>query len=330
LREAAIVLRHRLVAVKNCITLRRGRQIKAMPVGDTVGAPIPYMQRTRDYYAALGYPAYQWAHFDAVPFTVPATPLSRARVVLVTTAARFDPALGDQGPGAAYNAAAKFYRVYRAPMVPPPDLRISHIGYDRKHTNAADPNTWLPIAALQDSVTRGVIGSLAKELIGVPTDRSQRATLERDAPDVLAACRELGADVALLVPNCPVCHQSTSVIARYLEEHGVPTVVMGCARDIVEYAGVPRFHFSDFPLGNSAGKPFDQASQRATLDAALKLFEAATQPRTTRVSPQVWSEDPRWKDDFMNVAAIPSDELARRRDEFAQQKAVARLIKGAR
>ena len=154
-------------------------------------APIPYMQRTRDYYAALGYPAYQWAHFDTVPFAVPAAPLSRSRVVLLTTAARFDPALGDQGPGAAYNAAAKFYRVYRAPVAPPPDLRISHIGYDRKHTSAADPNTWLPIAALQDAVTRGVVGSLARELIGVPTDRSQRATLERDAPDALAACREL-------------------------------------------------------------------------------------------------------------------------------------------
>ena len=105
-----------------------------MPVGETVGAPIPYMQRTRDYYAALGYAPYQWAHFDTVPFALPAAPLSRLRVVLITTAARFDPALGDQGPGAAYNAAAKFYRVYRAPVAPPPDLRISHIGYDRKHT----------------------------------------------------------------------------------------------------------------------------------------------------------------------------------------------------
>ena len=298
-----------------------------MPVGETVGAPIPYIQRTRDYYAALGYAAYQWAHFDTVPFVVPAAALTRSRVVLLTTAARFDPMLGDQGPGAAYNAAAKFYRVYRAPVAPAPDLRISHIGYDRTHTSAADPNTWLPIAALQNAVSRGVIGSLSRELIGVPTDRSQRATLERDAPDVLSACRDLGADVALLVPNCPVCHQSTTIVARYLEENGVPTVVMGCARDIVEYVGVPRFHFSDFPLGNSAGKPFDQVSQRATLDAALGLFEAATQPRTTYVSPQVWSDDPRWKDDFMNVAAIPSDELARRRDEFAQQKAVAQHIK---
>lgn len=291
------------------------------------GEPIRYMQRTRDYYAALGYPPYQWAHFDTVPFTMPSRPLARSRIVLITTAARFDPAFGDQGPGAAYNAAAKFYSVYRTPVAPPPDLRISHIAYDRVHTTAADSNTWLPIAALQEAATRGVVGSLAHELIGMPTDRSQRATLERDAPDVLAACIALKVDVALLVPNCPVCHQSVSLVARHLETNGIPTAVMGCARDIVERVGVPRFHFSDFPLGNSAGKPFDAASQRNTLAQALSLFETATGPRTTFVSPLVWSDDPRWKNDYSNVNELPPEELARRRAEFAQQKVVAQRIK---
>lgn len=289
--------------------------------------PIAYMQRTRSYYAALGYPPYQWAQFDAAPFTRPHRDLAHARVALITTAARFDPALGDQGPGGAYNAAAKFYCVYRTPIAPPPDLRISHIAYDRKHTTAADPNTWLPIAALQHAIARGEVGSLASELIGLPTDRSQRATLERDAPDVLAACADLRADVALLVPNCPVCHQSVSLVARHLEAGGIPTVVMGCARDIVEQVGVPRFHFSDFPLGNSAGKPFDVESQRQTLTQALALFDSATAPRMTFASPQVWRSDSTWKDDFLNIDAMLPDELARRRAEFAQQKVVAQRIK---
>jgi D-proline reductase (dithiol) PrdB len=102
---------------------------------------------------------------------------------------------------------------------------------------------------------------------------------------------------------------------------------MGCARDIAEHVGVPRFHFSDFPLGNSAGKPFDATSQRGTLAQALALFETATAPRTTFVSPQIWADDPSWKNDYSNVAALPPDELARRRAEFAQQKVVAQLVK---
>src|SRR5438132_1590872 len=44
---------------------------------------------------------------------------------------------------------------------------------------------------------------------------------------------------------------------------------MGCAKDIVEHCGVPRFLFSDFPLGNSAGRPFDVESQARTLELAL-------------------------------------------------------------
>jgi hypothetical protein len=294
-------------------------------------APIAYIERTRSYYAALGYAPYQWAQFDVVPFAPLRVPVGRSHVALVTTAARFDATLGEQGPGAAYNAGAKFYRVYRVPRRPPPDLRISHVAYDRVHTTAADPNTWLPIFALEDAVACGRVGALADDVIGLPTDRSQRATLERDAPDVLAACIALHADLALFVPNCPVCHQSASLVARYVEAHGIPTVVMGCARDVVEHVGVPRFAFSDFPLGNSAGKPFDRESQRATLELALELFATATAPRTTVASPQVWSHDARWKDDYSNVAKLSNDEIARRRAEFAEQKNVAQRIReGAR
>lgn len=289
--------------------------------------PILYIDRTRAYYAALGYPAYQWAHFDDVPFIQPQRAVSASRIALITTAARFDPTLGAQGPGAAYNAAAKFYRVYRVPVCPTPDLRISHVGYDRKHTTAADANSWLPIRELQDAADRGAIGSLANDVIGLPTNRSQHTTLNQDAPAVLDACIEQQVEVALFVPNCPVCHQSASLVARHLEANGVSTVVIGCARDIVENVGVPRFLFSDFPLGNSGGKPFDKASQRDTLMQALRLFDTATAPRTTVVSTQIWSVDQRWKNDFMNIAALPEAEIVRRQAEFAQQKAVAKSIR---
>ena len=71
--------------------------------------PIPYMQRTRDYYVALGYGTpYRWAHYAEVPFSPLKTPLAQARVTLITTAAPYQPGAGEQGPGAKYNAAAKF------------------------------------------------------------------------------------------------------------------------------------------------------------------------------------------------------------------------------
>tara|TARA_R110002074_G_scaffold239910_1_gene411573 strand:- start:125 stop:538 length:414 start_codon:yes stop_codon:yes gene_type:complete len=121
-----------------------------------------------------------------------------------------------------------------------------------------------------------------------------------------------------------VCHQTVSLTARYLEANGIPTVIMGCAKDIVEHAGVPRFLFSDFPLGNSCGKPHDVVSQRETLAMALELLESATGPRTTRQSPQRWNDDAEWKLDFQNIDRIPADEIARRRAEFDEVKRVAK------
>ena len=121
-----------------------------------------------------------------------------------------------------------------------------------------------------------------------------------------------------------MCHQTVSLVARHLEGHGIPTVIMGCARDIVEHCGVPRFVFSDFPLGNSAGKPFDVESQRATLELALRVLESAPAARTTVQSPQRWSADHSWKRDFANVERLSPETIEERRREFDEHKAVAR------
>ena len=164
--------------------------------------PIPYMQRTRDYYLALGFGnPYRWAHFADVPFTPLTAPLAQARVALITTAAPYQLGVGDQGPGAPYNAAAKFYKVYSDSTESVPDVRISHVGYDRRHTSAKDPNTWFPLARLQEAVKAGRIGALTPRFHGAPTNRSHRVTMETDAPELWRRCREDGAQAALLVPT---------------------------------------------------------------------------------------------------------------------------------
>jgi D-proline reductase (dithiol) PrdB len=291
-------------------------------------APIPYMQRIRDYYVALGYGApYEWAHYAAAPFQPLKKPLAESRVTLITTAAPYQPGKGDQGPGAPYNAAAKFYKVYSGDTSKDHDVRISHVGIDRKHTTAEDSGTWFPLPELRRAAARCGIGAVAARFHGLPTNRSHRTTLDVDCPEVVARCKEDGVDVAILAANCPVCHQSISLCARTLEEAGIPTVVMGCAKDIVEHVGVPRFLFCDFPLGNAAGRPKDSASQALTLELALKVLESAPGPRTTVQNPLVWSASPDWKLDFQNLARMSPEEIARRRAEFDQQKSVAKGLR---
>ncbi|AWN53277.1 glycine/sarcosine/betaine reductase selenoprotein B family protein [Methylobacterium sp. 17Sr1-1] len=286
--------------------------------------PIPYRARTRAYYGALGYPPYRWAHFGDVPFAPLRKPLAEACLALVTTAAPYQPDRGDQGPGAPYNGAAKFFSVYSAPTDADPDLRIAHIAYDRDHTRAEDPGTWLPLAPLRAAAEAGRIGRLASRLHGLPTNRSQRVTIETDAPEIVRRVRADGADAVILVANCPVCHQSLALAARALEEAGIATVLMGCAKDVVEHCGVPRFLFSDFPLGNAAGRPHDRGSQSATLELALALLESAVAPRTTVQSPQRWSADPTWKADYASLHRLSGEEIARRRADFEAEKRKAR------
>lgn len=291
-------------------------------------APIPYLQRIREYYQALGYGApYEWAHYSEVPFRRLDKPLSRSRVSIITTAAPYQPDKGDQGPGAPYNAAAKFYTVYSRDAAKDHDLRISHVAIDRKHTTAEDPAAYFPLSELRKQAASGRIGSVAARFHGAPTNRSHRVTLEVDCPEIVARCKTDGVDAAILVPNCPVCHQTVSLAARMLEENGIATVVMGCAKDIVEYVGVPRLLFSDFPLGNAAGRPKDPVSQAFTLDLALSVLETAPAPRTTVQSSLAWSANLDWKLDYCNIERLTAEEISRRRAEFDKGKVQARSLR---
>jgi hypothetical protein len=112
-----------------------------------------------------------------------------------------------------------------------------------------------------------------------------------------------------------VCHQTVSLVARQLEESGIATVVVGSARDVVEQCGVARFLFSDFPLGNPCGRPWDADMQRAIVGMALDLLESASAPRTTVQTPFVWSEDEAWKDAYARVDPAHAEALRRAGEE---------------
>jgi D-proline reductase (dithiol) PrdB len=69
---------------------------------------------------------------------------------------------------------------------------------------------------------------------------------------------------------------------------------MACARDITASAFPPRAVFSNYPLGNPAGRPFDPENQRAVIGAALELLERAPGPGTIVDLPYRWSDDDGW------------------------------------
>jgi D-proline reductase (dithiol) PrdB len=292
--------------------------------------PLNYLERIKNYYLGLGYGApYVWAQLEQIPFSRLTKPLEKVRVGIVTTASIYNPAHGDQGPGAAYNGKSKFFQAYSMPIKPFPDVRIAHIAYDRTHTTASDMASYFPLAAFLRLADSGKIGSVSPSFYGLPTNRSQRVTAEIDCPQLIAFCKRDDVDVAVLVPNCPVCHQSVALAAYQLEAAGISTVIMGCAKDIIEHVGVPRLVFNDLPLGNSAGLPHDRSSQDLVAEMALDLVVEAAGPRTTWCSPLIWSGAHDWKKDYSNIDLLSEDEIASRRAEFDAVKKDAKKIKSA-
>jgi len=256
-------------------------------------------------------------------------PLSAACIGIVTTASLFNPDNGDQGPGAPYNGKAKFFTSYAEPIAPFPDLRVAHIAIDRAHTTASDMASYFPLAALLRLADARYIGSVSPNFYGLPTNRSQRVTTQTDCPKLLSLCQADAVDAVVMVPNCPVCHQSMALAAAHLEAAGIATVIMGCARDIIAYVGAPRLLFNDLPLGNGAGLPHDKPSQDLAAKLAVDLLVDATAPRTIKQSPLQWAGAADWKKDYSNIALLSEAEIARLRAEFDAVKQDAAKLKQA-
>ena len=154
------------------------------------GSPVPYMERTRAYYRALGYTNdYVWAHHDEVPFVRAVKPVSAMRIALVCTA----------GPGdRSHRDEHDRRRVWSGLVATPPESFDTDVAWDRESTHTDDRETFLPINAAQRLVAQGTVGALAPRFHAVPTEYSQQKTTERDAPEILRRLWEDDVDAAIL------------------------------------------------------------------------------------------------------------------------------------
>jgi hypothetical protein len=149
---------------------------------------VSYIDKSREYYRASGYDRpYRWAHYEDVPFSPLSKPLAQSRIGIVTTA--------DKAPSSAPRATKLFVA---------PNSEGGHLftekSWDHEATHTRDPETYLPLARLAEHVEAGHLKSLSPRFYGVPTDYSQRLTIEQDAPQIETWMRGDGVDIALLVP----------------------------------------------------------------------------------------------------------------------------------
>jgi len=157
--------------------------------------PVDYIERTREQYAALDFPPYQWVENpDPPPFSPLGKPLQAASIALVAS-------------GGIYvtGQVAFHYRDDISIRAIPrdtamSDLRVTHFAYDLSAARS-DPNVVFPLGTLRDLATAGEIGALAPTAYtfmgGIYSSRKVR---ERMAPEIAARLVADGADAVVLVP----------------------------------------------------------------------------------------------------------------------------------
>jgi D-proline reductase (dithiol) PrdB len=89
---------------------------------------------------------------------------------------------------------------YAAPSDPMPEnLNTNDVSWDKEATDMDDLGSYLPLETLKGKISEKKVGSVSKRFYGIPTDYSQRRTLE-DANQILNWCRDDDVDALLLVP----------------------------------------------------------------------------------------------------------------------------------
>ena len=249
--------------------------------------PIDYVPRLDEKYQSMGFPSYRWTIHTEAPLTPVSKPLSECIVTLLTSGGV------SQVDAPPFDADARNdLRLDDIPSQTPSDGFQIHDNYYDHRDAGRDLNCIFPIDRLHELAAKGFIGGVAERLWSGFMGRTYiRSVVTADAAP--AFTRELardGVDVLVLVPACPLDHQTAGLVARVVEEAGISTVNVSTGRDLTEQVMPPRSVFVNFPMGNPFGQPGDVARQTRILEDALGLAASDCAAGTLVDLPYEWEE----------------------------------------
>jgi hypothetical protein len=158
------------------------------------------------------------------------------------------------------------------------DLRFAARGYDPAAVQT-DRNSLLPLDRLFEFQDNGIIGQLNTvfwSCCGFIPDAA--GLVDEMVPRLVERVKRYDVQAALLVPASKICHQTVSLIARALEQEGIPTMTLAVDKEVVKMVRPPRAAFYEGKIGSVAGLPNFPEHQRRVLDEALRLIEPMDQP----------------------------------------------------
>ena len=158
------------------------------------------------------------------------------------------------------------------------DLRYAAKGYDPTAVES-DRNSQIPIDRLAGYEGNLVIGRL-NECWWSISSYAPNANRVADelGPALAERLHRYEVQAALLIPASRLCHQTMGILARGIEDSGIPAIVISVDKLISEQIRAPRTAWYEGEFGSVAGTANWRERQLRILDETLRWLETFDQP----------------------------------------------------
>jgi D-proline reductase (dithiol) PrdB len=166
-------------------------------------------------------------------------------------------------------------------------LRYAAKGYDRAAVES-DRNAQIPIDRLTEYEENAVIGRLNECWWSMSSYIPNAARVADElAPRLAQRLHRYEVQAALLIPASRLCHQTLAIVARGVEQTGIPTLVISVDKLVSENVRAPRTAYYDGDFGAVAGSPIWREHQLRVLDESLRWMETFDQPGIRKLAVEI-------------------------------------------
>ncbi len=170
------------------------------------------------------------------------------------------------------------------------DMRYAAKGYDPAAVRE-DRNSQIPIDRLSEYAANAVIGRLNNVWWSISSHIPNAARVAVElAPKLADRLQRYDVQAALLIPASRLCHQTLGIVARALEQSGIPTMTISVDPKLTDSVRPPRTAYYNGEFGSVAGKPNWREYQLRVLDEALRWTETFDQPGSRKLAVDLESQ----------------------------------------
>ncbi len=163
------------------------------------------------------------------------------------------------------------------------DLLYSAKGYDPAAVKS-DRDCLIPIDRLREYEANAVIGKLNHVWWSLSPWIPNAAKVATElGPRLADRLIHYNVQAAILIPATRLCHQTLGIVARAIEQKGIPTMLVSTDRKTTDLVRPPRTAYYDGETGATVGQANWPEFQLRVLDESIRWIETFDQPTSRKL-----------------------------------------------